>query len=51
MYKLELTEIEFITLRYVLHDWGLIDSYFKADYKEVEKLKKKLGVDDYDDDV
>ena len=40
----ELTEDEVLTLRKVLHDWGLIDSYFIADFKKVEALKDKLNV-------
>ena len=41
-----LTEDEWDTVRKVLHDWGMIDSYFEADYSKVEELKKKLGVKD-----
>lgn len=40
----DLTLDEWDTIRNVLHDWGLIDTYFVADYHKVEELKTKLGV-------
>lgn len=39
----ELTDDEWDTLLDVLHDHGLIDSYYIADYNKVEELRSKLA--------
>lgn len=41
-----LTEAEWKTIKQVIHDWGLIDTYFIADYHEVEALKRKFKIGD-----
>lgn len=38
----KLTEEEWETFQKVLHDWGLIDSYFEADWSAVRKLQDKF---------
>jgi hypothetical protein len=45
MLATDLTLDEETTIRHVLHDWGLQDAYFYADYDKVEALKKKLEID------
>lgn len=39
---LKLTDDEWETMKNVLHDWGLIDTYFIADWAKVQDLKEKL---------
>lgn len=38
---MNLTDEEWTLVKKVFHDWGLIDSYFTADYKEVDQFKRK----------
>lgn len=41
-----LTLDEWDTIRKVLHDWGMIDTYYEADYEKVKMLKIKFNLED-----
>lgn len=44
----KLTDEEWRTIQHVVHDWGLVDSYFIADWSSVERLKEKFNTDRFD---